>query len=371
MRYWALVLCIVVIGVVGYVNPLFVAEAQNSTNQPYVVQYGDTLWDIAGTHLNNPYRWREIHQNNPFITNPNLIYPGDVIGLGPGVSVPGGLEEGRKKLSDKKLARPWYGVPAPEPKEVKLTPRRYPINASTEFFEAIGYIVPYSIYELESADFGQITGVEYGEKEASPKVIDSESGRPGLIYGDIIYIDKGTVHEVREGDVFVAFRPAREIRHPLTSELMGTYIHILGRIRIKTLEEGISCAEIVKSYSYVEIGDAIMPMSELSLPLKKPLLGNSRSYGFKVGNQLIAHIMAERVGRMLIGDGDIVFLDVGAAQGIQPADNFIVFREIGKGYPKQSIGRVTVLNVQEQTSTALIIESVKSFNRGEKIVLMR
>jgi hypothetical protein len=375
MRHLVFAFCIVILGLWGSFYPISLSDAEIPTTQSYVVQYGDTLWDIAGTYLGNPYRWREIHQNNPFITNPNLIYPGDVLGIVSGL--PGPVKEGLtaktagKKLSDKRIARPWYGVPAPEREVVKAPPRPYPIVASSDFIEALGYIAPYSIEELEAADFGQITGIEYSAGETSAKVIDSEYEQPGLVYGDFIYINRGSAQNIREGDVFLAFRPLREIRHPITSELIGTQIEVLGRLRVKALEPEISCAEIIKSYNYIEIGNPLIPVSELSLPLQKPLVGNSRSYGFKVGNQLIAHIIAERIGHRGISDGDIVFIDVGAAQGVQPADGFIIFREVGEGYPKRSIGRILVLSVQKQTATALVTESVKTIELGEKVALMR
>ena len=49
--------------------------------ETYTVVKGDTLWDISGKFLSEPWRWPDLWKNNPQIQNPHLIYPGDRVSL--------------------------------------------------------------------------------------------------------------------------------------------------------------------------------------------------------------------------------------------------------------------------------------------------
>ena len=49
--------------------------------ETYIVQEGDTLWDISTVFLRDPWFWPEIWYKNPQVENPHLIYPGDTLAI--------------------------------------------------------------------------------------------------------------------------------------------------------------------------------------------------------------------------------------------------------------------------------------------------
>ncbi len=56
-------------------------QVRADSPREYEVVKGDTLWDISGKFLHDPYQWPSIWKQNPQIANPHLIYPGDLIRL--------------------------------------------------------------------------------------------------------------------------------------------------------------------------------------------------------------------------------------------------------------------------------------------------
>ena len=54
--------------------------AEEAARRSYEVRKGDCLWYIAADRLANPRRWPEIYEaNRSAISDPDLIYPGQVL----------------------------------------------------------------------------------------------------------------------------------------------------------------------------------------------------------------------------------------------------------------------------------------------------
>jgi hypothetical protein len=74
-------LAVAAVSLLTFAGAVISAELRAGHPTTYVVQKGDTLWDIAGKFLGQPWLWPEIWQANPQVENPHRIYPGDVLSL--------------------------------------------------------------------------------------------------------------------------------------------------------------------------------------------------------------------------------------------------------------------------------------------------
>tara|TARA_B110000444_G_C18649327_1_gene505291 strand:+ start:221 stop:601 length:381 start_codon:yes stop_codon:yes gene_type:complete len=83
----------------------------NDYPSSYVVEEGDTLWEIAGQFLRDPARWVDIWQPDEYLDNPDLIYPGDTLKL----SILGGTPRVFVQRGDREVA-----MITPQVREVPL-----------------------------------------------------------------------------------------------------------------------------------------------------------------------------------------------------------------------------------------------------------
>lgn len=80
----------------------------------HIVVKGDTLWDISETFLKDPWQWPKVwNLNRDEISNPHLIYPGDVVRLSRDAdgNVRLSLDKGPRLNETVKLSPRVYGEP--------------------------------------------------------------------------------------------------------------------------------------------------------------------------------------------------------------------------------------------------------------------
>jgi LysM repeat protein len=98
--FLVLFLCIVLMLVGGYLcTKAFGAE----TVAAYTIQDGDTLSSIATKHGTT---WEKVYELNPYIKDPNLIYPGQIISLDPTMRI-----TRMQKVPKTKVPEPKWAIP--------------------------------------------------------------------------------------------------------------------------------------------------------------------------------------------------------------------------------------------------------------------
>jgi len=57
------------------------ARSADHEDGKYTIKQGDTLWDISNAFYKDPFLWPLLWKANPYITNPDLIYPGNKLAI--------------------------------------------------------------------------------------------------------------------------------------------------------------------------------------------------------------------------------------------------------------------------------------------------
>lgn len=336
----------------------------------YTIKQGDTLWDISNMFLKDPFLWPLIWKLNAYITNPDLIYPGNTLRI-PGIeTIERAMEmpaQPPKEEAPVRAAKKEAPVAREAPTELPFQGRRT-IQTEQPVEEEITesrLILPEDVAPPLIDKYGMISaGFVADEDGTGDRVVGGIEPKSIFGFDDLILIRLRSPDEVAIGDKLLLYAPYRNVIHPVTGRNYGKLTKILGIVQITAIEpSGIATGRITISFDAVERGHLATTYIEPSLiypngePIEKSIMG---------------HILEVRDTRTVNGQTDIVYLDRGLLDGVEVGDRFTVYLEPKvKGYPNKVIGEVQVFLVKDRTATAVVKKSTDAMARGDRITHTR
>lgn len=320
---------------------VFGQTVRDDRPQEYIVQRGDTLWDISAMFLEDPWVWPQIWYVNPQIENPHLIYPGDILRLR--------YVDGQPRLE---LAR--------GSSVVKLSPEMRELPTS----QAIDSIPLEAIREF----FSRTRVVDEETIEAAPYVVAGPQNRILVGAGDSLYARGDFPAGVQ---VYQIYRIGDEYRDPETREVIGIRAEYMGSARSPELTGDIGKLNVYESESEINVGDILLPLQQDELdPVIFPAVPD-----FNVSGEIIA----VEGGVSHIGQLDVVALSEGRSAGLAPGHVLAIMqrgervRDRVQGgtvqLPDEQAGVLMVFRSLDQMSFGLILEAEQPLAVGDVIAL--
>lgn len=351
-------------------------RAAAAGDQPgtYTVRQGDTLWDISNAHYRDPFLWPLIWKSNPFINDPDLIYPGNVLAI-PGLAP---VERAMAAPTEAAPVAEEKAVPEPAAPEVASVPALSEQQDGLPYFfrqqqvESLGPepetpapksgLLPEEDTRPMLLDKYAILSGGFVSEEPSDDTIVGSATDPGksiFAYDDVVFISVGSPQNVKIGDRFLIYQPVHRVKHPVTRRNYGKLHRVMGILKVIALkEDGPLTARITLSFSDAEPGSLLTPFQEPA-----PLYPQDQ----KQVKDLSGHILEVTDRRTINAHVDIIYLDKGKIDGIIPGDRFVIYTEKTNGVdvPK-TLGEAEVFLVKERTATAIIRKSLDTIARGDR-----
>jgi LysM repeat protein len=298
----------------------------------YVVQVGDTLWDIAGRFLRDPWYWPEIWYVNPDIVNPHLIYPGDVLGL---VYI-----DGVPRITNVRAS----------------TYRMSPQARITPLTEAIDTIP----YEAVSAFLNSGTVLQADQADKLPYMVSTRGEHLMAAAGNEIYV-RG-VDDVAAGTRYSVVHVGDELVDPDDGKVVGYHGLMIGDGTLRRAGDP-GTVWLTDSTQEITVGDRLLPET-VDVPLN--------FIPSQPTSQIDGRIMAVVGGVTQIGQYMVVVLNRGTDNGLGVGDVLTVFQagetiddRVAGGeitLPDEEAGTIMVFKSYERISYALVMEATQAIH---------
>jgi hypothetical protein len=188
----------------------------------------------------------------------------------------------------------------------------------------------------------------------------------GVTTGDLIYIDGGIATGITPGDVYLVIQPGELVYHPRTNAVLGRYYDFRGQVRILCADDHSARAIVTQSCKEMHVGSRLKPWPQLPIPLARipSMPGFCDNPNGKMGGYIVSSAGWEGA----LGEGNLVTIDLGRDDQVQPGDFFTVWRESPViGQPRQVLGEIGVLTTEAHTATAKVMDMRRAMVPGDRI----
>lgn len=324
------------------------APVRLTSNHPdqYVVQKGDTLWDISTMFLEDPWFWPEIWFVNEQIENPHLIYPGDILNL---VWV-----DGRPRIEIKR------GVDRGD--SVRVSPRiRY-----EKLDEAITTI-PYGAIK---AFLSKPAVLAADQVKKMPYILSSKDKHLISGSGNTIYA-RGFSAPPKIGEVFNVIQIGDELRDPDDNTLIGYDGIYAGEAR--TTRTGDPASLILVTTTREVLNGNRLLRDNQTLPLN--------FFPSAPAQEINGSIISILDAISVTGSNQIVVINRGARHGIEEGNLLIILH---KGHvvsdrfeggifdekvtlPDEPAGMMMVFKTFDRISYGMIVEATSEIRKYDLV----
>jgi len=167
-------------------------------------------------------------------------------------------------------------------------------------------------------------------------VITGQESNRVLTFGEgqYVYINKGSSEGVKVGDEFMVVRPVEDSDPVDWTKWQTAILHKMGtvwedesRLKVVVAQANVSIAQVEHACTYVQRGDVVLPFTERPAPALKPQ-GNFDQFAPPNGKAL-AMVIEGRTFQQQLGRNNIMYVNLGASQGVKVGDYFRIFRYEG------------------------------------------
>lgn len=251
--------------------------------------------------------------------------------------------------------------------------------------------------------------------------------------GDYLYISAGAQQGLKAGQEFSVVRPRGSFTSKFTLKYgtLGVFTQEIGRLRLTAVKDRVSVALVIGSCEMILLGDLLRavpaPMSKASetqVYIADDIRTPAMNRFSEATRRKIGRIVLARDGREMLAANQVVYVDLGREDNVNPGDLFTIYRPVGTGnitrpqdeisankvkdfeseefrggtfsnkaqrarnpsgtklndqdsitsgqikkrrpaLPRKIVGELVIINIEERTATALITRTAQEVHTGD------